>query len=215
MQCLSKIKLIPKLQTTVDELIGEANLIPSERLLELQAFANYIQKKRERKEVVKLNFICTHNSRRSHLAQIWSTVAAAYYHIELATYSGGTEATALAPQIASVLQKIGFNVDHTGGDNPSYQFFYTLDQRPIICFSKTYDDDTNPVRAFAAIMTCSEADQECPFIPGADFRLSLPYKDPKFADGTIEEAAAYVATAREIGRELFFVMQQVRLALNK
>jgi arsenate reductase len=215
MQFSSNLNLFPKLQTSIEALIGEATLIPPDRIAILRDLAAYIVQKKERKEVVKLNFICTHNSRRSHLAQIWATTAAAYYGFELTSYSGGTEATALAPQTAIALQKFGFRVNHSGSDNPSYQFLYTLDSRPIVCFSKTYDDDVNPVRAFAAIMTCSEADQECPFIPGADFRLSLPYKDPKQADGTAEEDTVYTTTARWVGREMFYVMQLVSLELNR
>jgi arsenate reductase len=38
-------------------------------------------------------------------------------------------------------------------------------------------------------MTCSEADKNCPIVLGALDRISLPYNDPKEADGTPEEAA--------------------------
>ena len=44
---------------------------------------------------VRLIFICTHNSRRSHMAQLWAQTAAAYHGVAaIETFSGGTEATA-------------------------------------------------------------------------------------------------------------------------
>lgn len=209
MEIKTNLLLFSELQIIVDQLIKEATEIPEQRLVQLQQLAQYIIQKKQQKEVIKINFICTHNSRRSHLSQIWAAVAAAYYNIDVATYSGGTEATALAPQIANALKTAGFKVEQTGSDNPTYQFSYAVDQSPISCFSKTFDDDANPVRSFAAVMTCTEADKGCPFVPGNDFRLALPFQDPKHADGSAEEAAAYEKAVRHIGREMFYVMQQV------
>jgi arsenate reductase len=78
-----------------------------------------------------------------------------------------------------------------------------------ICFSKTFDDPFNPDKNFAAIMTCSDADENCPFVPGTEFRLALTYKDPKEADDSPEEASRYDERVRQIGREILYVFSLV------
>ena len=76
------------------------------------------------------------------------------------------------------------------------------------CWSKKYDDAPNPQQDFCAVMTCSEADKNCPIVFGALDRISLPYNDPKEADGTPEEAARYDERCLQIAAELWYVMQQ-------
>jgi arsenate reductase (thioredoxin) len=58
-------------------------------------------------------------------------------------------------------------------------------------------------------MTCDEADQDCPFVKGAALRISLPYEDPKVADGTPEEAARYDARSRQIATEMLYLFSKV------
>ena len=58
-------------------------------------------------------------------------------------------------------------------------------------------------------MTCSDADENCPFIPGAEMRLPLTYEDPKEADDKPEERAVYDERVRQIGREIFYAMQLI------
>ncbi|MEL7220286.1 MAG: protein-tyrosine-phosphatase [Bacteroidota bacterium] len=210
MSVINTTNLFPALRMSVEELIDQAKVISPERMDVLNNFANYIINKIAKKEAIKLNFICTHNSRRSHLAQIWAAVAADYHNLNLSSYSGGTEATALAPQVANALKRLGFKVEHKGDDNPSYQFSYSSEKKPIICFSKTYDDDFNPVKSFAAIMTCTDADEKCPFVPGSEFRLALPYQDPKQSDGLPTETNTYDQTVQRIGREMFYLMYLVK-----
>ncbi|WP_253930624.1 hypothetical protein [Lewinella sp. W8] len=141
---------------------------------------------------------------------IWAAVAAAVYGVEgVCTYSGGTEATAFNPRAVTALRSVGFRIPPAAGDNPTYRVSFSADHQPLVCFSKVYDHPDNPDRDFAAIMTCAEADDNCPFIPGASFRLPLTYEDPKVADGTAEEASKYLERTRQIGREILYVFSRL------
>jgi len=82
--------------------------VPEERKTILKPLIEYIIEKQNTNESIRLNFICTHNSRRSHLSQVWAHVMAYFYTIDKVTcYSGGTEATALFPKAAEALKKSG------------------------------------------------------------------------------------------------------------
>ena len=182
--------LSDKVHQLTEDLLAEAALIPAPRQELLNRLTNYLVQKLADKQPVALNFICTHNSRRSHFGQIWAAVAAAYFgQMDIITYSGGTESTAFNPRAVAALERAGFQINNPGGENPRYEVHFALDIPPLVCYSKTYDDPANPQTRFAAIMTCSDADENCPFIPGAELRLPLTYEDPKIADDTPEEAA--------------------------
>ena len=79
-------------------------------------------------------------------------------------------------------------------------------------FSKKYDHSQNPQNAFAAIMVCSNADEACPFIPGADARFSLPFQDPKQHDNTPQEGRQYDERCRQIAREMLYTMDNAAVA---
>ncbi len=201
----------PELEAYAQSLLPAMEQIDEARKVRLQEISRYIEGCIRSNKPVKLTFICTHNSRRSHFGQIWAAAAAAWYGIEnVQTYSGGTEATAFNPRAVRAVEQAGFKVDNPGGDNPHYLVRFS-DEGPVLeCFSKKYDDLYNPQRDFAAIMTCSDADENCPFIPGAAFRAPITYEDPKVADGTPEEAARYDERCRQIAAEMFFVFSQVK-----
>jgi arsenate reductase len=157
-----------------------------------------------------LNFICTHNSRRSHLGQIWGAVAATLYEIpKVTTFSGGTEATAFNPRAVFAIERDGFIAENPGGENPRYLISLGPTMSPLTCFSKVHDDPFNRSSDFAAIMTCNHADQHCPVILGSS-RISLPYEDPKAADDTIEESARYTERSHQIGREMLAAFQAAK-----
>jgi|TARA_R100000963_G_C4631717_1_gene96645 arsenate reductase len=203
--------MYPKLEQYLKSIESGLNAIPSERKEKLEEVAKYIQSKIENDETAKLNFICTHNSRRSHLAQVWTATAAHYFGIEdMETYSGGTEATAFNPRAVAAVERAGFRVENPGGDNPKYRIRFDEDAEPMICFSKKFDDDFNPDKKFAAIMTCSDADENCPFVPGAEFRQAITYRDPKESDGTAIEKEAYSTRCLQIATEMFYMMNQVK-----
>jgi arsenate reductase len=125
------------------------------------------------------------------------------------TYSGGTEATACNLRAVAALKRVGFRIENPGGKNPHYRLHFSEDAKPLLCFSKKYDDPVNPREGFFAVMTCSEADENCPFIPGAKHRVPLTYRDPKEADGTPLESACYDGRCRQIATEMFYLMEQL------
>jgi len=209
--------MYPILVSYLKECRRHWNSIPKKRQNELQEIADYIREKRQANKPAKMTFICTHNSRRSHLAQIWAAVSAHYLDIDgLETYSGGTEATAFNTRAVAAVKRAGCRVIKpeqervADGENPRYRVHFDENEEPLICFSKTFDDAAvNPRENFAAIMTCSHADEHCPFVPGAEFRLSIPYQDPKESDGTDREQETYDERCRQIATEMFFMMSLV------
>jgi arsenate reductase (thioredoxin) len=202
--------LFNEIKNTIDSF--DFNQVSDERKAILQLLVDYIQNKVNNKQPIRLNLICTHNSRRSHLSQVWAQTAAANYNIQnVSCYSGGTEATALFPMVAETLQNSGFKVEAISeGKNPIYSIKFASNEQPIIGFSKTYDDDFNPESEFAAIMTCSQADGGCPFIAGAEKRIPITYEDPKVSDGTPEQKDIYLKRSLQIGTEMFYVFSQIK-----
>jgi len=187
--------------------------IPPERQQALRKLALFAQTKLKSGEPAQLTFICTHNSRRSHLSQIWAQVAGTWYGVNgLISFSGGTEASAMNPRTVRALERAGLTVAaETEGKNPIYQVTYSATAAPIRSFSKVYNADGNPTTNFAAAMTCSQADKNCPMVEGSTLRVSIPYEDPKVADDTPEEAARYDATAHLIATEMFYLVSQIKL----
>lgn len=201
------------MKTEIAEIINgfQKNKISEERKQVLQPLIGYIREKRTHKEKIRLNFICTHNSRRSHLSQIWAQTMAHYFRIDnVECFSGGTEATAMFPKVAETLAKQGFEITKLSeNQNPVYAIKFDQNEMPIIAFSKKYDDKFNPESDFCAIMTCSSADQGCPFIAGADKRIPVRYEDPKMYDGHAEMDEKYLQKSLEIGQEMFYVFSKV------
>lgn len=187
--------------------------VSDERKEILQPLAEFIQKKADAGERINLNFICTHNSRRSHLSQIWAQVMAEHFNIQnMYCYSGGTEATAMFPKVAETLHSQGMEIQKLSDtENPVYAVKYAENAHPVICFSKKYDDAFNPVSGFAAVMTCSNADVGCPFIAGAEKRVAVKFEDPKSSDGTHEMDRTYYERSLEIAAEMYFVMKAVKM----
>lgn len=183
-----------------------------ERKTILQPLIDYIQQKANSGADINLNFICTHNSRRSHLAQVWAQVASAYFNIpNVHCYSGGTEETSLFPKVAETLTNQGFTIFKIAEtDNPVYAIKYGDNALPIIGFSKQYDSPFNPASAFVAIMTCSQADGGCPFIAGAEKRIPITFEDPKISDGSPEQAQVYAESSLQIATEMFYVFSMVK-----
>ena len=202
-----KDELKPNIRIFCEERLKEFIQIPEERKALLEQIANYIQTKRQSNEEVQLIYVCTHNSRRSHFGQVWAAVAAAYFGIDqVKTFSGGTEATALHPNAIASLLRTGFDIQSEGKTtNPHYVVKFGKNLSTL-CFSKTYDDSFNPQSNFAAIMTCSDADENCPFIPGVELRIGTTYDDPKAFDGTDQEAEKYDERSAQIAREMLFMM---------
>jgi len=206
----SSKKLFPEVENTLHSLNTAS--ISEERKARLQPLIDFIQSKVNTQEPIHLNFICTHNSRRSHLSQVWAQAMAYYSGIEnLVCYSGGTEATALFPMAAKTLESQGFAVNALSeGKNPVYSIKFADNGHPVIGFSKVYDDAFNPKSGFVAIMTCSQADATCPFIDGAEKRIPITYDDPKEFDNTPQEAEKYLERSTQIATELFYAFSKIQ-----
>lgn len=155
-------------------------------------------------------FVCTHNSRRSHIAQVLGLSAARRAGLgNIKTYSGGTEATAFNPRAIAALRRAGVEIGDAGGENPRYPVRVGPGEAPLLAFSKTMGEAPNPTSGLVAVMTCSQADTSCPFVTGAVARVAVPYEDPKVADGTPEETARYDARVAQIGRDMAWVFAEV------
>jgi arsenate reductase len=197
----------PALANTIANLPFAA--ISTERLQLLDEMAVYLQEKISNRKEIRLNFICTHNSRRSQFSQIWAQTAAAYYGIEAYCYSGGVEVTAFNPRAVAAIQRDGFKVVKKEGENPLYFVFYSEEEDPIVTFSKVVEDSVNATKEFAAVMTCDHADENCPFIPGAEKRFPLRFEDPKAFDDSPLEEKMYSERSHQIGAELFYLFEKV------
>jgi len=205
-----KSKLNPEIENTINTI--DVSKISNDRKEILQSLIDFIQVKNDTKQTVNLNFICTHNSRRSHLSQAWAQTMAFSFNVKnVFCYSGGTEATALFPMAAETLKNTGFKITTiANGTNPVYSLKYAENEHPIIGFSKTFDDPFNPKSDFAAIMTCSHADENCPFIAGAEKRIPMTFEDPKAFDNTPQQLEKYKERSIQIATELYYIFSKIQ-----
>jgi protein-tyrosine-phosphatase len=207
----SEGKMYSAVQTYLGERAKEFSQIPEERRADLQKIARYVQSRIQSGEPARLTFICTHNSRRSHLSQIWAATSAGFYGIaDVDVYSGGTEATAFNPRAIAATERAGLKVKKTDDSkNPRYEVRFQDTEKPLICYSKVYSEAPNPKADFCAVMTCSQADASCPIVTGSSLRVPLFFDDPKVADGTPEESATYDERCRQISREMLYLFSRV------
>lgn len=205
----AKSRLLLEIERTIKELNPQS--VSEERKVILKPLIDFVQSKVSQGQDVRINFICTHNSRRSHLAQVWAQALAYHFNIKnVFCYSGGTETTALYPMVAETLQNSGFELTTLSeGNNPIYSIKYADNVHPIIGFSKRMDDDFNPKSGFAAVMTCDAANGACPFVPGAEKRIPITFKDPRIFDNTPQQVERYSERSLQIATELFYAFSQI------
>jgi arsenate reductase len=204
--------LLPEIKNYISEAIKSFDTIPEERKEVLKKIGQYVQKRISEGKTAELIYVCTHNSRRSHFGQIWGKTAAAYYGFEnVNTYSAGTEATAFNPNAIRAAREAGFKIIQEGESNPHYSVFYDEQKSSILCFSKTFLDTSIPKEGLCAVMTCTEADGNCPFIPGTEVRISCPYVDPKAFDGTPQQDEKYQERCKQIATESLYVFSNVKI----
>ncbi len=207
--------LFKQIEQHCNKLVANFDTISAERKALLAHISKYIESKRANNQSVNLVYVCTHNSRRSHFGQVWAAVAARYYQIpNVFTFSGGTEATAFNPNAIKALSTTGFEIiPETTGSNVHYTVRFG-DKEYTNCFSKVYDDEVNPKANFAAIMTCSDAEENCPFIPGVELRIGTTYDDPKAFDGTPQQDEKYLERSNQIALECLYVFSQVKESMH-
>lgn len=183
--------------------------IKDSRLDILNKIAEKIASELEDRDKVNINFICTHNSRRSQMGQVWAFYASEYFNIKNTfTFSGGIETTAFHRNTVKTLQKVGFefNIMDFSHQNPKYLISFKNTKKNILGFSKKYDCEENNY-PYIAITTCDDADENCPFIPDALTRFHLPYTDPKSADKTDFQDKKYLETNAQIAAEMFIIFE--------
>lgn len=204
--------MIASIKEYCDDLTKEFDSIPKERKDVLEKLSDYIMSKQKQNKPINLVYICTHNSRRSHFGQIWAQVAASYYNIKnVYSFSGGTEATAFNINATNAIKRIGFDVRKTNEDiNAIYYIYFDELEKPIECFSKVYNDAKNPSNDFAAMMTCSDAEENCPLIPGVELRIGTTYDDPKAFDNTPLQDTKYDERCKQIARETFYAFSLIK-----
>ena len=197
-----------KIRNTIKTALNDFHQISDERKKELKKLSVFVK---EKNKIADLIFICTHNSRRSHLCQVWAQVAANHFGFyRITCYSGGTEKTAFFPSAVEALKQQGLDIKALSSEpNPIYSVKYDVDIHPILCFSKKYDDSFNPQNDFAAIMTCDHADKTCPIIPTCSARIPIRYEDPKIADGTPQEQDKYNERSKQICREMLYAFSLI------
>lgn len=206
----------PTLNKTIEQFRENVDTIPQERKSALEKLAAGIKTMVDNSGRANIIFICTHNSRRSHFGQVWAHFAAAFHGLGnlIHTFSGGTEATAFHPNAIAALSHAGFLIETDELNNPISTLKFSDDTSPITCFSKVYNDPVNPQSDFIAVMTCSDADENCPYIPGASQRFTITYDDPKISDGTPIESNTYDERSLQIGTEMWYVMAILNSMLN-
>ena len=203
------MKTTDNLKNIVRDKYAEKNMIALERQNQLIEIAHILQTQLDKNGHLNMHFICTHNSRRSQFAQAWSHALAQERHLPISSFSGGVEITACNSRTVEALKRAGFEIVIPElNENPHYLIRWKSGT-PLTLFSKLYEDVTNPNSNFFALMTCSDADDNCPFIPGTLQRIPLRYKDPKYADDTPEETTAYDLCCNTIKTEIQFIFDQL------
>src|SRR5258708_4386175 len=118
--------LLPSLRPYAKAVASELWMIAAERRVMLDEIASNVVDQLRAGKTAQITFICTHNSRRSHMSQIWAQTAAYYYGLDkVHAFSGGTEATACNCRTVAAMRRVGFGIeDATSVDNPVYLVRY-------------------------------------------------------------------------------------------
>lgn len=199
-----------KLKGLILEIAEASNSIPSDRKKVLDAISETIKTHLNTEEKLDIVVVCTHNSRRSQLGEVWINTLTEHFNLDAITaYSGGMEETAFNSRMVKAMRGLGFDISEVeSGENPRY-VVKEIDMDDHILFSKVYDHAMNPEKDFMALMVCGHADENCPIVHGMKYRIPLRYKDPKEFDDTAHESEAYKSKVKEIGSEIYYILDRV------
>jgi arsenate reductase len=112
----------------------------------------------------KVLFLCTGNSARSQMAEAFLR---RYAGDRFEVHSAGLEPRPINPYTVEVMEEIGLDLG---------------DQR-----SKSLLDYFMKTHIGYLVTVCSNAEEECPIMPGLGTRLYWPFEDPAAFQGTEEE----------------------------
>ena len=191
--------------------LAEFDQISYHRRHTLEHLGRLIAKQISGQGNTKIVFVCTHNSRRSQLAQVWSTTAALHFTISgISILSAGTQATEVDQRTIGALDRAGFTWKRSDNPNPIYTLRIDSTGPTISLFSKTLLDSIEGTEDGIAVMTCSSADLACPTIDWVSSRVSLCYDDPKTSNGTLQESDTYDACCLAISREMLYAFSTIQ-----
>ena len=200
-----------KLTTYIKKVILDIDKISNKRKKPLLEIVDYVKQGSLNKNRANITFICTHNSRRSQLAQCWGIASSQYYNLKnINFFSGGMEITSFNINALNALKRSGFIIDQKGQKEQTYLLKTSKNYDGQKFYSKRYDYKSNPQIKFLAIMTCSDADKKCPIVKGADKKIFLPYQDPRVSDGSGLEESVYDQSCYTIAQEMFYLMKKTR-----
>jgi arsenate reductase len=128
-------------------------------------------------EQARVLFVCTHNSARSQMAEgILRDLAGDRFEVT----SAGTEATHVRPLAIRAMDEI--SIDISGQESKTLERY----------LGEPFD---------YVITVCDDANEACPFFPGADKRLHWSFEDPSRAEGSEDERLAIFRRVRDEIRE--------------
>ena len=143
-------------------------------------------------------FLCTHNSRRSQLCQVWGSILSKIYNIDLKFNSAGTEKTEVYKTVFYCFSNVGVEI------KDSKVFYRDLS---LSLNSKVLEEIQSD--KFISIMTCSDAEKSCPSDSRSIKNISMTYQDPKVFDYTEKEKDEYLKTSKLIAKELNYVLKKL------
>ena len=191
------------------QVLPSVNELSTERKALLNKIASGLKYQKRDRNTIKLLFVCTHNSRRSQIAQAWAIAAMYWFGVnELSVHSAGTQVTAFHTNALDALKRAGMSYQVETTNAVSVSIGNSVP--PTRFFSKLYTDTSIPNAAPIAVMTCSDAAKNCPFIPGATLRVSLAYEDPGRSDNQENFEEAYDKTCLLIATEIFYLFQKLK-----
>jgi arsenate reductase len=128
---------------------------------------------------VRVLFLCTHNSARSQMAE-----GLLRHHADerFEAHSAGTEATHVRPLAVRAMEEAG--IDISGQESKTLERY----------LKEPFD---------YVITVCDDANETCPFFPGAKSRLHWSFEDPSGAEGSEQERLEVFRRVRDgIGERL-------------
>jgi arsenate reductase len=130
-------------------------------------------------ERARVLFLCTHNSARSQMAEgLLRHLAGDRFE----AHSAGTEATRVRPLAIRAMDEVG--VDISGQESKTLERY----------LEEPFD---------YVITVCDDANEACPYFPGARNRLHWSLEDPSRAEGSEDERLAMFRRVRdEIGERI-------------
>ncbi|NBX68365.1 MAG: hypothetical protein EBR01_05300 [Proteobacteria bacterium] len=217
-------QLYPKLKQHLSALNKEVNEQKQiKHADQAKKIAEAIAKLHQPGKELPIVLVCTGNSRRSVMGAAMGNASAALLEMgELKFYSGGTAPSAFNSRSIASLKEAGFEIEPTGKlapagskgeENPVYLVKWGKSNRhQMEEFSKQYSDPKNPQKDFIALMVCDDATKKCPVVPGAKYRFSIPFEDPKAFDNTPQEKDMYNTRRDELGRFMLSTLEFVKAA---